>query len=421
MKELDAFIAHRNKGKNAEPIEDPQVALIVADAHSGEIKALIGGRNYGVSQLNHAVAKRPSGSVFKPFVYAAALNTGLSGNPSDVVTTSTILQDEPTTFMFAGQPYEPGNFHGSWHGDVTVRQALTSSMNVPTVELAEKIGYRTVSDLAHKAGLNSDIRATPAMALGSYDVTPMEMVGAYTVFANGGVWVKPRMIDSIRDKSGTEVFEGPAETKKVLDPRVNWIMVSMLQDVLRYGTGAGVRSRGFALPAAGKTGTSHDAWFAGFTSKLICIVWVGLDDYKDLKIEGAKAALPIWTEFMKRAHQHRAYRNVTDFAEPAGIVSASIDPLSGELGTTNCPKVVTEYYLDGTQPTVFCRMHANGSTQIAGWDTSANASGTSPSGQTLANGQLSSNGQPANGQLPTPDVDAKKKKGLLDKLKNIFK
>jgi penicillin-binding protein 1B len=423
MKELDAVIARQNKGKDAVPV-DPQVALIVADPHTGEIRALIGGRNYGVSQLNHALAKRPSGSVFKPFVYAAAINTGLSGDKTAVVTTSTILQDEPTTFMFAGQPYEPGNYHGAWHGDVSVREALAGSLNVPTVALAEKIGYRSVSDLAHKAGLNSEIHPTPAMALGSYDVTPLEMVGAYTMFANGGTWVKPRLIDRIRDKAGDDIWEGTAEEKRVLDPRVDWIMVNMMQDVLRYGTGAGVRSRGFGLPAAGKTGTSHDAWFAGFTSKLLCVVWVGLDDYRDLKIEGAKAALPIWTEFMKRAHQHRAYRNVTDFQAPSGVASASIDPLSGELGTTSCPKVINEYYIDGTQPTVFCRFHANGSTQIAGWDTS---DGSAPSGAAAkpADGQTLpdvANGQTApNGQVPPPNADAKKKKGILDKLKNIFK
>ncbi len=421
MKELDAVIARQFKGKGA-PAIDPQVALIVADPHTGEIRALIGGKNYGVSQLNHAMAKRPSGSVFKPFVYAAALNTGLSGNANDAITTSTILEDEPTTFIFAGEPYEPGNYHGAWHGDVTVREALTGSLNVPTVALAEKVGYREVSDLAHKAGLNSDIRPTPAMALGSYDVTPLEILGAYTVFANGGIWVKPRLIDRIRDKAGSDVWEGAIEEKKVLDPRVNWIMVSIMQDVLRYGTGAGVRARGFALPAAGKTGTSHDAWFAGFTSKLICVVWVGLDDYKDLKIEGAKAALPIWTEFMKRAHQHRAYRNVTDFAQPSGITTATIDPLSGQLGTTACPKVITEFYLDGTQPTVFCHLHANGSTQIAGWDTPAD--GHPGPGATPANGQglpVLANGQPPDNGQPPPNPDPKKKKGFFDKLKNIFK
>jgi penicillin-binding protein 1B len=221
------------------------------------------------------------------------------------------------------------------------------------------------------------------------------------------------------------------EPKKVLDPRVNWIMVNMMQDVLRYGTGAGVRSRGFALPAAGKTGTSHDAWFAGFTSKLICVVWVGLDDYKDLKIEGAKAALPIWTEFMKRAHQHRSYRNVTDFPPPTGLVSANIDPLSGELGTTSCPKLMTEYYLDGTQPKAFCHLHANGSTQIAGWDTpDGRAPGGviplgSPPPVPPANGQalpaLATDLPPVNGQPPPPNPDPKKKKGLLEKFKSIFK
>ena len=434
MKELETFIAkRRGEGANA----DPQVALICADPHTGEIKALIGGKNYGMSQLNHAIAKRPSGSVFKPFVYAAALNTGLNNDGGPILTASTILEDEPKTFLYDGKPYEPTDYHkGEWLGSITLRQALAKSLNVPTVEVAEMTGYQKVASFAHNAGLNSDIRPTPAMALGAYDVTPMEMVGAYTVFANNGVWLKPRLIDRVRDKSGTEIWEGTVEQKKVLDPRVNYLMVNLLQEVLRSGTGAGVRGRGFILPAAGKTGTSHDAWFAGFTSKLLCVVWVGLDDYKDLKIEGAKAALPIWTEFMKRAHKHRAYRNVEDFDVPNGVVSTQIDPLSGQLATGACPNPRTEYYLVGTQPAQFCHLHGGGGTQIAGWDTEttpANGSsilGSRPDGSQAQPAEGSpvqpvatANGAPSDGN-PQPDQSKdspKKKKGFFDRLKSIFK
>ncbi len=434
MKELEALIAKR-KGEGANA--DPQVALICADPHTGEIKALIGGKNYGMSQLNHAIAKRPSGSVFKPFVYAAALNTGLNNDGGPVLTASTILEDEPKTFMYDGKPYEPTDYHkGEWLGSITLRQAMAKSLNVPTVEVAEMTGYRNVAILAHNAGLNSDIRPTPAMALGAYDVTPMEILGAYTVFANNGVWLKPRLIDRVRDKAGAEIWEGTVEQKKVLDPRVNYLMVSLLQEVLRTGTGAGVRGRGFVLPAAGKTGTSHDAWFAGFTSKLLCVVWVGLDDYKDLKIEGAKAALPIWTEFMKRAHKHRAYRNVEDFGVPDGVVSTQIDPLSGQLATGACPNPRTEYYLVGTQPAQFCHLHGGGGTQIAGWETEAPPStgnavlGSKPAGGSFQPAPatqvrpivVASGTQPDPNQPPDPNKDAsKKKKGLLDRLKSIFK
>jgi penicillin-binding protein 1B len=394
------------------------VALICLDPHTGEVKALIGGRNYGVSQLDHVLAKRPSGSVFKAFVYAAALNSGLWDHP-DPITQSTMFHDAPETFTFGGKDYEPTDYHkGEWLGDVTVRTAFAKSLNVPAVEVAEAAGYGNVADLAHKAGL-ADIRPTPAMALGAYDVTPLEMAGAYTLFANRGIMVQPRMIERIVDKGGGDSWASQVETKKILDPRINFLMVSLMQEVLRSGTGAGVRSRGFALPAAGKTGTSHDAWFAGFTTKLLCIVWVGLDDYQDLKLDGAKAALPVWTDFMKRAHKHRQYRDVTDFEVPAGVVSAQIDPDSGELATSACPKVGTNYYLLGTQPVQFCPLHQGGSTEIAGWET------TPPQGQaSLPNVPLPPGAMPSPADSENPQNNKNKqdqqKHGLFDKLKSIF-
>jgi penicillin-binding protein 1B len=427
MKDVDAIIARRNKKDGSN--EEPQVAILCADPHTGEVKAMIGGRNYGISQLNHAVAKRPSGSVFKPFVYAAALNTGLEGSATPL-TASTIFQDEPRTFLFDGKPYEPANYHNQWNGQVTLRDALAHSLNVPTVEVAEATGYGVVADLAHRAGLNEDIKATPAMALGAYDVTPMEILGAYSVFANKGVWVKPRMIDRVRDNTGNDIWENAIEQKPVLDPRVTYLMVNMLEEVLRTGTGAGVRARGFTLPAAGKTGTSHDAWFAGFTSKLLCIVWIGLDDYKDLKVEGAKAALPVWTEFMKRAHRHRAYRDVTNFTAPDGVVSVQIDPLSGELATGACPSARNEYYLVGTQPSQFCHLHRGG-TQFAGWEQPVapvpgnTASGvaasarTNPVNLTAARQPVTPAQDPP--PAPPPDDKKKKKQGLFDRLKSIFR
>jgi penicillin-binding protein 1B len=414
MHQVDAIIAKRHKG--SAPLEEPQVALICLDPHTGEVKALIGGRNYGMSQLDHVLSKRPSGSAIKPFVYAAALNTGLPDHP-DSITQSTVFHDAPETFAFGGKDYEPTDYHkGEWLGDVTMRTAFAKSLNVPAVEVAQAAGYNNVADLAHNAGLE-DIRATPAMALGAYDVTPLELAGAYTLFANRGVMVQPRMIERIVDKSDS--WASQPETKKILDPRIDFLMVSLMQEVLRSGTGAGVRSRGFALPAAGKTGTSHDAWFAGFTTKLLCIVWVGLDDYQDLKIDGPKAALPIWTDFMKRAHKHRQYRDVTDFDVPDGVVSAQVDPDTGELATSACPKVATNYYLLGTQPVQFCQLHQGGSTEIAGWDT------TSPQTQaSLPNVPVPATGLPPpvspDNPQNTKDKQAQPKHGFFDKLKSIF-
>ncbi len=418
MREVDAIIAKRHKAGTSS--DEPQVALICLDPHTGEVKALIGGRNYGASQLNHVVAKRPSGSVFKPFVYAAALNTGLWDHP-DPITPSTIFQDQPRTFYFGGRSYQPTDFHkGEWAGEITLRTAFAKSLNVPAVEVAEAAGYEAVADLAHQAGL-ADIRATPSMALGAYDVTPLDMARAYTLFANGGAMVGPRMISRIAAKTGDDVWSSQPEIKKVLDPRVTYLMVSLMGEVLRSGTGASVRARGFTLPAAGKTGTSHDAWFAGFTTKLLCVVWVGLDDYQDLRMEGAKAALPIWTEFMKRAHKHRAYRDVTQFEVPEGVVSAQIDPETGELATSACPRLVTEYYLLGTQPVQFCPLHQGGSTEIAGWETAPNPQAPLPNVPPPPPGEMPAGTAPdVNAQEPQKNDPNTKKPGILDKLKSIF-
>src|SRR5262249_18716274 len=155
-----------------------------------------------------------------------------------------------------------------------------------------------VVDVARRAGLNNQIQPTPAAALGAYEATPLEIAAAYTIFANHGEWGRPTTISSVRSQDGTVLYRSAPDTRQALDPRVAYLMVNMLQEVLQSGTGSDVRSRGFTLPAAGKTGTSRDGWFAGFTSELLCVVWVGFDDGCDLRLEGAHSALPIWAEFM---------------------------------------------------------------------------------------------------------------------------
>ena len=197
--------------------KEPQVALIALDPHTGQIKALVGGRNYGQSQLEHVNAHRQPGSIFKPFVYAAAMNTALAGGSRTLTPASTVV-DEPTTFWFDGKPYEPGNFHGGFYGPVTLRRALAHSMNIATVKVAEMVGYNTVVNLAHKAGINEDVKATPAMALGSYDATPLEMAGAYTVFANNGNRVTPVFLNEVRGQNGDLIYRSKPESKNVLDP-----------------------------------------------------------------------------------------------------------------------------------------------------------------------------------------------------------
>src|SRR5580658_7697004 len=421
MEEADQRIKHRKKRDPTYP--DPQCALIALDPTTGEVRALVGGRNYGASQLNRILAKRQPGSSFKPFVYAAALNTGLQGG-NLLLTPATMITDEPTTFWFDGKPYEPSNFEHKFYGNVSLRDAMAHSLNVATVKLAEQTGYDAIVDLARRAGMNVEIHPTPAVALGAYEVTPLEIAGAYTIFANHGVYSKPYFVSDIASDHGSIIYDNKPEHRNVLDPRVAFLMDQLLEEVVRSGTGAGVWARGINFPIAGKTGTSHDGWFAGFTSKLICIVWVGFDDNRELNLEGAKSALPVWTEFMKRAHEHREYRNVSEFEPPAGVVSVAIDPQSGQIATAACPKVRTEYFIEGTQPVETCQLHGGGGTQIAGWDTSTPRTGGQASraqvvnaaGQRVAQGSEPS----ATDSAPAPQ-EKPKKKGFFERLRGIFK
>ncbi|HEX4136517.1 MAG TPA: PBP1A family penicillin-binding protein [Bryobacteraceae bacterium] len=428
MKQVDDLVHKQKRFRNA-PFVEPQVALIALDPHTGEIKALVGGRNYGVSQLNHMLAERQPGSIFKPFVYAAAMNTAVVGG-TRTLTPASIVVDEPTTFEFDGQEYSPNNFEHEFYGPVTLRKALSKSLNVATIKVAEMVGYGTVVNLAHRAGISEDVKATPAMAIGSYDATPLEMAGAWTIFANQGTRVQPSFVSLVKEANGKVLLDQKPQTKAVLDPRVDYLVVSMLEEVMRTGTAAGVRSRGFTAPAAGKTGTSHDGWFAGFTSDLLCIVWVGFDDNRELDIEGAHSALPIWTEFMKRALTLRKYADAKPFEAPNGIVTITIDPESGMPAGAQCPMQAPEVFIAGTEPVGSCPLHGNKGdrTTVSGWDTpSPNAQPQPPGPQPpeLPNAlppRRDNGSQPAQvtGEK-TPPPEQPKKKGFFGKLKDVFR
>jgi penicillin-binding protein 1B len=358
MKMVDKLLAKReSNGAHAE------AALIALDPHTGEIRALVGGRDYARSQLNRVLSRRPPGSVFKPFVYAAALNSALAGR-GEILTAASTVDDEPTTFWFNGQAYEPSNFKHEVFGILTLRDALAKSDNVAAVQVAQSVGFRNVVAMARRCGLNERIQPTPAMALGSYDVTPLELAGAYTVFANGGVHEKPTLVANPGGQDSHAARARSAQRSyQAIDPRIAWLMDSMLEEVMRSGTAAAVRSRGFILPAAGKTGTSHDGWFAGFTSQLLCVVWVGFDDYRELGLEGARSALPIWTEFMKRASKFGPWREAREFSKPGGIESAEICEDTGKLAGDFCDRTRTEYFVEGTAPSEKCDLHSFGSPQ----------------------------------------------------------
>jgi penicillin-binding protein 1B len=355
LPEIDAKIEQRF-ARHKEPPPQVQIALVALDPHTGAVKALVGGRDYNLSQLNRIVAHRQPGSSFKPFVYAAAFAASLE-MPENAITPVTTVVDEPTVFEFDGQAYEPSNYGEKFFGIVTVRDALIHSMNVATVKVAEMTGYDRVADLAVAAGLNPRLRATPAISLGAYDSTPLEVAGAYTVFANAGVHLDPFLIASVRDGEGEILQQHEANPRQVLDPRVAYLVVDLLRDAINRGTGAGARARGFTASAAGKTGTSRDAWFIGFTSNLLCVVWVGFDDGRDLGLPGSAAALPIWTAFMKRAVSMPAYAKAQEFIPPAGIAAVPLDAETLSVATPDCLEVRVERFIVGTEPRELCPRH----------------------------------------------------------------
>ncbi|HTV58642.1 MAG TPA: PBP1A family penicillin-binding protein [Verrucomicrobiae bacterium] len=435
VEDVDKLLARRYAlwKKKGEPVPKVQVALVALDPHTGEIRALVGGRDYGQSQLNHVLAHRQPGSAFKPFVYAAAFDNAAEGM-TPVVTPTTTVDDVPTTFDFDGKEYTPNNYGEEFYGTVTVRDALIHSLNVATIKVAELVGYQRVVDVVRQMGLGTNILATPAMALGAYEMTPLDVAAGYTIFANDGNRSEPLFIRSVVGADGTVDEANTPQTRQVLDPRVAFLTTSLMEDVINKGTGATVRAMGFDAPAAGKTGTSRDGWFAGFTSNLLCVVWVGFDDNRDLGLSGSEAAAPMWAEFMKRAVALPAYHDTQDFEPPPGVVEEAIDPSSGELATPQCPQTAEEYFIEGSEPTQYCGLH--GGEQMAGsspttWlsrllGKSPNPSVQPPNGNGTPNPSLpGGKQQPAAGANAgnTPSQagqDPEKKKGLLDRIFGIF-
>jgi penicillin-binding protein 1B len=401
-------------GKKVETTVAPgpqaQVAMVVLDPHTGAVLALVGGRDYGFSQLNHALSKRPTGSIFKPFVYAAAMNTALDGSAT-VITPASTVTDAPSSFAYGDQIYEPRNYKEEYHGDVTLRYALAMSLNNATVKVAEEVGYDKVADLAKSAGIAS-VKATPAMALGSYEAAPLDMAGAYTSFANNGVRLSPILVNSVRNDKGDVVSNFKTDERQVLDPRIAYVMTNMMEGVINNGLGyTAVRLRGFALPAAGKTGSSHDGWFAGYTSNLLCIVWVGYDDYSDLRLSGAMTAAPIWTEFMKKASALPQYSGMKEFGQPTGVVNVQLDKATNRLATSTCPDDYVSAFVAGTEPRETCDQQAG----VAGMFSRIFGGGEKAlPPPNSANGQDLQNHDPQN-------PDSQKKKSFFGKIAGIFK
>jgi penicillin-binding protein 1A len=269
-------------------------ALVAIDNATGEIKAMVGGRDFNLSKFNRATqALRQVGSSFKPYVYTAVIDQGAS--PDD-----TIL-DAPVIFQTASGPYSPHNFDDKFEGTITLRRALAQSRNIPALKLADHIGIKTVIEYAHRFGITSNIPAYLPVALGSAEITPLEQTAAFTVFPNDGVRVAPRYITRVTDYEGRVLEEDYSDVKDAVSSRTARVMTSMLREVVLHGTA--IAAARMPYPLAGKTGTTNDftdAWFIGFSPSLTCGVWIGYDEKKSLgeKETGARAALPIWMQFM---------------------------------------------------------------------------------------------------------------------------
>ena len=333
--------------------QEPKVqgALIALDPRTGAVRALVGGLDFRLSEFDRSLqARRQAGSAFKPFVYAAALQRGMT--PSDRVL------DAPTVFVEPGtlSIYQPENYGKLYYGLLTLREALEKSANIATVRVLDRTGFRPVIDLARGLGLTTALQPYPSMALGAFEVSLLEMTSAYGAFAHQGVRVEPWLVETVKDREGTVIDETKPEAREVLSPQIAAQMNALLEGVITDGTGAAAASLG--RPLAGKTGTTDDftdAWFIGYTPDLVVGVWVGFDTKKSLgsKESGAVAALPIWQSFMEEA-----LRDVppVSFPEVDGVARASVDRATGlrAVETAGCVEIISETFLQGTEPTRDC-------------------------------------------------------------------
>ncbi len=333
-----------------------QGCLVALEPQTGEIKAMMGGRDYSETQFNRVTqSRRQPGSIFKPFTYVAALDRPASAggwNPTSHV------EDAPFTWEYEGREWSPANYRGTYFGLVTVRQALELSLNGATARLAREVGLERVREVARRMGISSPLPLYPSMVLGSVEVSPLEVAQAYAVLANQGLRATPLAIRAVVDPSGRVVERHPFEVERAISPQVAFLVTHLLEGVLDRGTAASARRLGFQRPAAGKTGTTNeymDAWFAGFTPDLLAVVWVGFDEKRPVGLSGSQAALPIWVRFMSEATAARPPR---PFLPPPGVHLVRIDPLSGELATPACAEVIEEAFLADDEPKTPCHLHA---------------------------------------------------------------
>jgi penicillin-binding protein 1B len=331
----------------------PQAALVALDPKTGNVLAMVGGRDYAESQLNRATdARRQPGSTFKPFVYAAALEDGMS--PVQM------FSDAPREFVYDHDKiYRPANYGGGYSmSDVTMRTGLVKSLNVVTVDLALQTGLARIANLAESFGLPRPERY-PSLALGTKEVTPLELAAAYAGFVNGGRHVEPKVIASIGEPPPTHSLNSDSDDSQVISPTTAYMITNMLGAVVDHGTARAARGAVAGTAIAGKTGTSRDGWFVGYTPNLVCVVWIGFDDNQQLGLTGASAALPAWVEFVKAAVELKPELGGRNFECPAGIKFVEIDADNGSLSTLSCPHRELIAVTERLAPKIECFLHGN--------------------------------------------------------------
>jgi penicillin-binding protein 1B len=334
--------------------KQPQACLIAIEPTTGNLVALVGGRSYGSSQYNRVTqARRQPGSTFKPFVYLTAFEAFFDDPALPPITPATVVEDSPAVFFYEDKEYIPQNYEDKYLGYVTLRKALANSLNVATVKVAEMVGYDRVADLwSKKLKIGAPIKPYPALALGAFEATPYEMATAYNVLANGGLKVDPVTVLQVDNENGQALEQHqPSQPERVVHEASAFLVTNMLRSVLNEGTAASARAMDFRPDAAGKTGTTNDlrdAWFAGYTPDLLCIVWVGFDDNTPIGFSGARVALPIWVEFMKGALSGLKTRS---FPVPEEhVVFVDIDRESGQTPSAVTKRILSESFIAGTEP-----------------------------------------------------------------------
>jgi penicillin-binding protein 1B len=361
---LEKLEAARPKLRAADDAHRLQAALVALDPATGHVRALVGGRDYQASQYNRAtLARRQPGSAFKPFVYATALTV----QEGRAFTAATFLDDSPLTMTLGGTPWSPRNYEDRYLGRVTMREALEQSLNSATVRLAHDVGLPTIIERARAFGLSGTLEPVPSMVLGAFEVTPLELAGAYVPFANGGVRPStPRTVRAVHGRNGVVEGGDDREPRAVLSPAEAYVMTSLLEGVIKSGSGAAARALGVPGAIAGKTGTTNDgrdAWFVGYSPGLLAVVWVGFDSNEPHGLSGAQAALPIWAEFMRPALEAYASQG---FTVPSGVLFSDIDLENGRLANRFCRRVGKEVFVAGTEPEP-CQEHGGVGDRVQDW------------------------------------------------------